>query len=124
MMDYQEALWTWFLRRTSKDDTYGFAPLTETERTHLLRCGMDGDKSNAPEVGTVDTWGGTFEGTARIGAIYTDHWICKCGEYGTGYRAKQRMPLLAITGDYAIGDVIREVIETGAESTKKGGKRR
>jgi len=127
-MKYEDALWMWFLNRAYKDAMYGFMPLTEAEKAHLLRCGINHDKSNEPEVGSVDTWGGTFEGTVRTGAIHSDYWICKCGRYGNHRDAKSRMPILAITGDYALGDIIREVIETGEEKrtpnkAKKGGKK-
>lgn len=114
-MEYEEALWKWFVANASKDQRFGYAPLSTEERDHLTACGINMAVSELPGIGTVPEWNGTDAPLARVSAVYTDQWECNCATYGNRYARVERCLTLAVTGSRSLGDIIREVVEIGGQ---------
>jgi hypothetical protein len=103
-MAYRRAFWTWFLERAGTPGPWGSRTIKREIREHLEACGIDAEKSQMPELGSITEWGNTENPNVTTSALRADYWDCNCGSYG-GHNL-----LLFIGGELSIGEIIFEVI--------------
>lgn len=110
MNEYKADLWAWFLRHAEEHNGFYWDKPDLYVITHLTECGIDLEKSDSPDVGTVSEFVSTVDDNDEIACITVSHWQCNCGEYGTTSHVKSRnWPTLAVR-DVKLSDVIAGVI--------------
>lgn len=108
--EFAELVWTWFLKRAKAHNVYYWMDVPDKIKKHLDECGIDLEHSSIPDLGTVSQFADTEGPNDELPAVVVEDWVCRCGDYGSGFRAKQNHFTLGIPGPYKVSDIILEIL--------------
>lgn len=108
--EFTKVVWAWFLKRAQAHNVYSWMEIPPKIKKHLNECGIDLEESDLPDLGEVSQFADTESPNDELPAVVVQDWVCQCGDYGSGFRAKQIHFTLGIPGPYSIHNLVTEIL--------------